>query len=120
MEKRKRRSSAEWSSLVGQWGASGQSAQGFAARHGLSVATLYWWRTRLRGETSHGRSGVTSVDTARGGLPSALGFTQVRVAEREVSEGRLEVVARSGHVVRVHGEVSAAALRAVLSAVERC
>jgi transposase len=43
----KRRSSVEWRELVEAWSRSGVSAAEFAGAHGLSPATLGWWRWKL-------------------------------------------------------------------------
>lgn len=39
----KRRTSAEWAKIVGQWRASGLSAARYAREHGLSVECLWRW-----------------------------------------------------------------------------
>ena len=57
---------------------------------------------------------------ARKGSASPVRFTEVVVSESSNVGSRLEVVARSGHVIRVQGSVDPVALRAVLAAVERC
>lgn len=40
-------SSRIWAEHVRGWRHSGRSAREYAARHGLSAATLYWWSSRL-------------------------------------------------------------------------
>jgi hypothetical protein len=121
MQARKRRSAAEWSTLVRQWRASGLTTKEFAARHELSAASLYWWRQRLNaGLSNRARAQESTSSLALKDSTTPVRFTEVRVAKRAEVSGQLEVVARSGHVIRVHGEVDPAALRTVLAAVERC
>lgn len=40
----------EWSVLVDNLEASGESLQRFCAKHGVRVARMKWWRWRLRSE----------------------------------------------------------------------
>lgn len=42
-----RLSAGRWADLVGAWEASGRSSQVFAAEHGVSEASLRWWRGEL-------------------------------------------------------------------------
>lgn len=107
-KRQQRRSASEWASIVAEWNASGQSAREFAASRGVKAATLSWWCIRLRSMPASSES------------PKPATFTEVRVATRSPSEGRIELVARSGHVIRVQGSVDPVALRALLEAVERC
>jgi hypothetical protein len=39
-----------WRERVARWRASGQTADEFAATHGLAAGTLRWWSSRLRRE----------------------------------------------------------------------
>ncbi len=89
----------QWRDRLERWSASGQSAAVFAAGEQVSVASLYQWRRRLRGETE---------DSQR---PR---FVAVRVGS---SDAVLEVVS-GGYVVRVGPNFDATHLRAVLAALE--
>jgi hypothetical protein len=42
----------EWQKLVYSLAESGESPSDFAAKHGLNVRTLKWWRTQLKRGTS--------------------------------------------------------------------
>lgn len=42
-----RMSAVKWSELVSAWGSSGQSARSFADQHGVSEASLRWWKGEL-------------------------------------------------------------------------
>ncbi len=102
------RSRDEWARLVARWRASGESGARFAERHGLSASTLYDWGRRLEPEDD--------------GAEVEPSFAEVRVVDHSPSaqSGGLEIVTRSGRVVRVTGEVDADQLRTVLEVVEGC
>jgi hypothetical protein len=122
MQSRRRRSASEWTTLVKQWRASGLTTKEFAARHDLSAASLYWWRQRLSALGSVGAApdDQASTSLALKNSKGTVTFREVHVSSPPVVSAGIEVLARSGHVIRVHGSVDAVALRAVLAAVERC
>lgn len=124
----RRRRRAEWERIVENFRASGLSSGAFAARHGLTPATLKWWAAAFR-----------RVPTRGGAETSGPGFSELRVlgsgasaaratgAPRAIapssaaaSESRIEVATPRGRVVRVIGRVDRAALAAVLEVVESC
>lgn len=45
---RRKRTRAEWTKVIARYRASGQTAEVFAAKHGLAVSTLRWWSSELR------------------------------------------------------------------------
>ena len=47
-QRRPRRSRAEWVELISLQEASGMSAVAFAAEKGLTLNSLYWWRSQLK------------------------------------------------------------------------
>ena len=97
----KRWSRKQWAERVERWQRSGQTAQQFAAREGVSPTTLIWWRGALR------RAGQAS--------PS---FIEV-VAPPSANEGGcIELVLREGLRIRVSGAFDAAVLRRVVAALE--
>ncbi|MDD9972078.1 MAG: hypothetical protein OXR73_37880 [Myxococcales bacterium] len=112
--RRSRKAADEWSEVVARWRASGETSKVFAARHGVKAGTLLWWSSRLPKE------GLERQRVKRRGREPE--FTQVRVKSAPTADarGRVEVVTRSGRVVRVEGVVDAGALRAVIEAVESC
>jgi len=112
--RRGRQTAAEWSKVIAQWRASGETSKVFAARHGLNAGTLLWWSARLPKEGAGGKRTKPRVREP--------GFAEVRVRRgpTESARGRVEVVTRSGRVVRVEGAVDARALRAVIEVVESC
>src|ERR1700689_4497290 len=42
-----RKSAGRWAELVSAWEASGESARSFADQHGVSEASLRWWKGEL-------------------------------------------------------------------------
>jgi hypothetical protein len=102
-----RRSRDEWSGWVARWKASSLSGTKFAERHGLSEGSLYRWARVLEAE---------------GRVAEVVGFKEVRVREPSSppKTGVIEIVARTGRVVRVVGEVDVEQFRAVLEVVDPC
>ena len=45
-----RHTKSTWQQRVASWRASGQTADEFAAEHGLAAGTLRWWASRLKHE----------------------------------------------------------------------
>jgi len=117
--KQREPSRAEW---VAQWRASGLPARVFGEQHGLSASTLHQWSHRL------GSSGAASRSAAGRRKRSEASFAELRVRPSAAedhgqalqSASVIEVVSRSGRVVRVHGEVDRDRLHAVLEVVEAC
>jgi len=73
----RRRSAAEWRTLVDDWKSSALDAEAFSADRGVNAATLKWWRWRLRAD-----------DVATAEVP---GFLEVVVTERDAPELVVEV-----------------------------
>jgi hypothetical protein len=120
MSKRKRYRASEWPSLLEQWSRTGESAERFAAKLGISVVTLSRWQRQV----AEGKSGTTvagSSPTSKADASRSL-FTPVQVvrAPRAESAGLVEVVTRSGCVLRVHGPVDEETLASVFAAVGGC
>jgi len=102
-----RRSRDEWKSWVAKWRASGLGGTKFAEQHGLSDSALYRWSHIFEDEAG-----------------SEVEFKPVRVrgttASAASETGTIEIVARSGWVVRVSGDIDDQRLRAVLEVVGSC
>lgn len=107
------RTRAEWSKWVQKWRASGLSGTEFATRHGLSQGSLYRWGRLLEDDDG--------VEVEAGTKPP-MRFAEVQVRDvgSKPRAGVLELVSRSGWVVRLVGEVDVEQLRAVLEVVETC
>lgn len=90
-----------WQRLIDLQAQSGLSVRAFAVERGVNPNTLAWWKSRL------GRTAC---------MPSFLPVQIVPSSPPPV--GHIEIGLRSGRVVRVHGDVDAAALRRILAALE--
>jgi hypothetical protein len=87
---RQRHDERYWRERVEKWGASGLSAGEFAAREGLRPERLFFWKRRLRASFAMAVAGVSFARlSVRSSAPEAV------VAEP------LEVLTRSGHIIRV-------------------
>lgn len=83
---------------------SGESVAAFASREGISDKRLYHWRSLLK---DHDRPLFIEVEPRAVGRPEDHG-----------SGGLLEVVVRSGRLVRVPPDFDATALRRLVAALE--
>lgn len=121
MDKRskRRRTASEWEQLLSQWRASELSADEFAQQRELNAGTLRWWQTRLNKKDAKSSVGK-AASNAKAEPNGERSFTEVVVTGRVERSARMEVVSRSGHVIRLQGPVDSDALVAVLEAVERC
>jgi len=107
--KRDGRAEGRWRALIREQERSGLSVSEFARRRGVSVATLYWWRSQLSRRGGRGRAtrlmavevvGSKEVDPSSGD----------RDFELELSGGRR---------LRVPARFDAEALSRLIVAVER-
>lgn len=102
---------AEWKERVAQWKKSGQTAEVFAARRGLNPSTLRWWSSTLQRPAA--REGAHAFEA---------GFARVVPVEDATAQpaepAALEIVLRSGRIVRVRQGFDAALLRELLAALE--
>jgi transposase-like protein len=98
---RRRWSAEDARAVLDRLESSGLSVRAFAAREGLEVHRLYRWRRLL------GRSGRV----ARSAGPAFIEVSRVATAI-------IEVVLRTGHVVRVPSVFEEQALRRVVSVLE--
>lgn len=121
MNAKQKRTRDEWRQIVSEWEASGLSADDFAGANGLGSSSLYTWRARFR-DTATTRAEAQATEGDRNGGGRTVRFTPVHVAQSSRGHvgGRIEIVTRGGVLVRVHGEVASAALRAVLAAADQC
>lgn len=119
-----------WRARVLAWRGSGLSRRDFCAGEGLSAKTFGWWVWRLsRPESEVGRfvpvtitadSTDTTADTAPPAsdreAPEPLAAGQ---SKADVTPERIEIALPDGVVVRVGTGVDVAALRRVLTALDR-
>jgi hypothetical protein len=92
--------------LVQQWSQGDESQRAFAARHGISSATLRYWHRQLR------------VGKAKAG---PRGFTPVHVVvDADGTGGVLEIVFPDGVRLVIREGTSAAFVTQVLTALRAC
>jgi hypothetical protein len=94
--KRDRWSAVEARQFLASWPSERISLCAFARQHGVDPRRLYWWRGRLGQAT-----------------PPGISFKEISLPQSEVPP-TLEVVLRSGLVVRVGKSFDEAALRRLL------
>ena len=82
-------------------GASGLSIPAFAAREGFDDQRLYFWRRRLKESSA---------------ATTAPAFIEVR--SQTVARGCVEIVLRSGRIVRVEDSIEARVLRGLIQVLE--
>lgn len=99
--KRRRWTAADARVVLAALDASGLSTRGFARRERLSAERLYRWRQRLAAESRIARRGPAFVEIA----PRAL--------------ERVEIVLRSGRMLRVCESVDTVTLAKLVEALER-
>lgn len=120
MSKRKRYRASEWPGLLDQWSRTGESAERFAAKLGISVVTLLRWQRQVTEAKSSTTVVGSSASAKADGARSLFTAVQVVRAPRAESTGLVEVVTRGGCVVRVHGPVDEETLASVFAAVGGC
>jgi hypothetical protein len=96
-----------WRRMLRQWQRSGQSVRAFCRSHDLAEPSFYFWRSTLAERDRH----RTEPAAQAVGL-----FAPVRLVGDLPPP--LEVVCRSGQVVRVAAAFDPAVLRAVIAALE--
>jgi hypothetical protein len=100
--------------VLARWQRSGLTLREFGEQREIPLSTLTWWRQVFR------RAGE-QVNVACKGVPAsdAAVFTEVpRVARAPIVPPVLEIVLRSGHVVRVPVGVDIESLHRVLQVLQ--
>lgn len=100
--------------VLARWERSGLKLREFGERHRIPLSTLTWWRQVFR------RAGE-QVNAASRSVPAsdAVVFTEVpRPATVPTTPAVLEIVLRSGHVVRVPSGADTNTLQRVLQALQ--
>jgi hypothetical protein len=104
--------------LLEQWSTSGETAARFAARIGVTPATLARWQKSVG---SKPRAASVPSREKKTSTSAASVFARVQVVEPPTrTAGVIEVVMRDGLVVRLHGAVDADTLGTVLGCMARC
>lgn len=101
--------------VLQRWERSGLTLKAFGERERIAASTLGWWRQVFRQAEPLRR--ISSV--SRGSRVAGSRFVEVqRAAVLPCSPGVIEVVLRSGHVLRVPAGIEAGAVRVVASALD--
>lgn len=98
---------ARWRSLIEAQERSGLCVAEFAARRGLSVATLYWWRSRLR-RPKQGEPSLVPIEIVGPEPGGSHGGAE-----------RFEIELRGGRRLRVPPGFDAGELTRLIAALER-
>jgi len=95
--------------VLEDWQGSGLRLREFGAQLGIPVSTLRWWRRVFRDAGTEELNGTAAE--------KAVVFSEVRPpASVRTTPAVLEIVAPSGHLVRVPAGADSATLRQVLEA----
>lgn len=113
MAQARRRSAKEWAGLVREWKRSGQTAARFSAKHGLRAASLVWWRWRLKRPSAPAAAVSPSLQLVPVKIEPGAGRDSGG-AEPELA---WELVAPSGHRLRVYEPGGAQLVRGALAVV---
>ena len=118
---RKRAKKPEWEKRIAGWKASGESAPDYAKKHGWNPRTLIWWDKRLAAASKAAEAGQGFVEV----IPSDGTFAAKMPIEKAVTmlsgsapHRDVEVIRRSGRVLRMQTGGSPAALRELLGVLE--
>ena len=110
----------EMRGVLARWKRSGLTQREFAAREGIAVSTITWWAHVFRhaGKPTNGcaQRKRRRPRTRQPGMPA---FIEVKTsATSPPHTSPLEIVVRTGQVIRVPSQFDAVGLRAVIAALE--
>lgn len=111
----RRRSAKEWAQLIRELERSGADATAFARSRGIRPDTLKWWRWRLR--SSRKSSSPAQPDSKQIRLLAVEPVQDSAPHDRAIATPIWELVAPSGHELRVYDRRGLSVLRAALFAV---
>jgi hypothetical protein len=99
--------------VLAQWQRSGLTLREFGQQRGIPLSTLTWWRQVFR------RAGVPVNVAPKSVTSEAVVFTEVpRPATVPTTAAVLEIVLRSGHVLRVPAGADTDTLQRVLQVLQ--
>ena len=106
-----------WRKQIQSWEGSGETQTAFCREHGLSVSAFGWWKGELKRRQALKGTEEGRLDTGSLFVPVHVGAPGLRLEAVE----RVEVVLRSGHVLRVPTGFEDASLIRLLDLLEsRC
>ena len=121
-----------WRQRISAWATSGLTARAYCRDHGVSEASFYSWRRKLRQRDGAGELGRVrrsrSKPTSRCGAPDAGGtptFVPVTLVggptdvQADGQPASIEVVHASGTTVRINSKLDTGVLAAVFAALDR-
>jgi hypothetical protein len=117
MKQQQRMKSSDWAEMIGQWQASGLTAEEFGRRNNINGRRLSWWKWHL------GRAAREGKPKPGGGAHRGPRMLPVRVVASGLGSGgssgprQVEVVVRGGRVLRI-GVQSEAELRGLIRMLE--
>jgi len=106
-----------WRRVLAREEQSGLTRAAFCRREGINENALTWWRRQLKRRS---QSRVAARETGQPKNVRRAAFVPVRVIEASPRNGTsaVEIVTRSGHVVRVQPDFDPSTLRKVLAVLE--
>jgi len=105
--------------VLARWARSGLTQRAFAQREGMRPGTIAWWRHVFR--QAGGLEGKARGRRRRPARtpPAAAAFVEVTMDAAALPRAAmLEIIVRTGQVIRVPRAFDAASLRAVVAALE--
>jgi transposase-like protein len=114
---RNRRKEHHWRQLLARYQHSGLTVRAFCSREGCSEPSFYAWRRELAARDQQ----ATSAQRPNAKSPPAQrAFVPVHIVADDMSASRcLEVVLRSGHLLRVPAGCDVAWLRQLIAQLEQ-
>lgn len=112
----RRRTAAEWRRLLRELDQSGQSPAAFARARGIRLGTLKWWRWRLDRET---KGALARRDERRVQLVAVHPAPEYLPTEQTTVRPVWELLAPTGHELRVYDPRGLATLKTALFAITR-
>jgi hypothetical protein len=122
--------SVYWRRQIEAWSASGLTQAEFCRRCGLSLASLRWWKWKLKSSAAATKSSSSARRSDRSTAgPKSPRFLPIRVVPPRKLEGRssepaelptevYELVLRGGHRLRVPADFDPAVLHRLILTVE--
>jgi hypothetical protein len=107
---------AKWRRLVSEQEQSGQTAKAFAACRGVSLCTLYWWRSRLSRQSTT----TSAPPTAPALVPIAVRDDRRVGGDARPRTAAFELHLRGDLMIRVPAGFDDGDLRRLLEALQPC
>jgi len=95
-----------WAGVIGEWGSSGESREGFCRRLGIPLSTFGYWQKRMR------TAGVSRKRQSDDGVS----FSPVRIVGSKTGSAGLEIIVRDDVRIAVREDFNPDVLRAVVTA----